>query len=203
MQLIGITNETVFDGEGALLNRLFAEGMQTLHLRKPLAAEAETETLLGSIDRRFHKQIVLHDHFRLLHTFSLKGVHLNRRNPFRPDLPANMSVSCSCHSLQCVEASIDTHDYIFLSPVFDSISKAGYSHAFTEEQLLDAKSKHLINHKVMALGGISPETIPLAAQYGFGGVAVLGSLWADYLQTGDETALLQRFGNLQAITKQQ
>ena len=92
---------------------------------------------------------------------------------------------------------------MFLSPIFDSISKVGYSHAFTREQLLDAKSRHLINEEIIALGGIAQETIPLAAQYGFGGVAVLGSLWGNYLQNRDERALLQRFRNLQEITEKE
>lgn len=202
MKLIIITNEIVFEGDGALLNNLFAEGMQTLHLRKPFATEAEVEHLLSQIDRKYHKQIVLHDHFSLLKTFDLKGVHLNRRNTIHPQI-TNISVSRSCHSFECLEASIENHDYIFLSPIFDSISKAGYNHAFTEEQLLKAKSKHLINEKIIALGGIDHKTIPLAVQYGFGGVAVLGSLWGNYLLDRDENALLQRFRNLQAITQKQ
>lgn len=92
---------------------------------------------------------------------------------------------------------------MFLSPIFDSISKSGYNHAFTKEQLLEAKSRHLINEKVVALGGIDHKTIPFAVQYGFGGIAVLGSLWENYLQDKDKKALLQRFRNLQAITQKQ
>ncbi|MDR2911105.1 MAG: thiamine phosphate synthase [Bacteroidales bacterium] len=202
MRLIVITNETIFEEDGALLNKLFAEGMHTLHIRKPFATEAEVESLLYRIDQRFHKQIVIHDYFNLLNTFSLKGVHLNRRNSFRPNI-ANISVSRSCHSFQCIETSMNNHNYMFISPIFDSISKAGYNHAFTKEQLLDVKSKHLINEKVMALGGINIKTIPLAFQYGFGGVAVLGSLWENYLQNRNETALLQRFNDLQTVTEKQ
>lgn len=202
MKLIIITNEIVFEGNGTLLNKLFAEGMETLHLRKPFATESEVEYLLNQIDAEYHRQIVLHDHFGLLNTFNLKGVHLNRRNSVRPQI-TDISVSRSCHSLECLEASIENHDYIFLSPIFDSISKAGYNHAFTEEQLLEAKLKHLINEKVIALGGIDHKTIPLAVQYGFGRVAVLGSLWGNYLQDKDEKALLKRFRNLQAMTENQ
>lgn len=202
MKLIIITNETIFEGNGALLNKLFAEGMETLHLRKPFATESEVEYLLNQIDAEYHRQIVLHDHFGLLKTFDLKGVHLNRRNTIRPHI-TDISVSHLCHSFECLEASMENHDYIFLSPIFDSISKTGYNHAFTKEQLLVAKSKHLINEKVIALGGIDHKTIPLAVQYGFGGVAVLGSLWENYLQDKDKKALLQRFRNLQEMTEKQ
>lgn len=202
MKLIVITNEVIFDNEGLILNKLFTEGMQTLHLRKPFASEDEERYLLSQIDRQYHKHIVIHDHFDLLKTFNLKGVHLNRRNSFRPQI-ADISVSCSCHSFECIEASMNNHNYMFLSPIFDSISKYGYSHAFIEEQLLNAKSGYLINEKVIALGGINQKTIPLAVKYGFGGVAVLGGLWGNYLQDGNERVLFKRFRELQEITKEQ
>lgn len=66
---------------------------------------------------------------------------------------------------------------------------------------MNAKAKGIINTKVMALGGINEDTIPLAADYGFGGVAVLGALWADYPSDRDQEGLSKRFNNLWDITK--
>lgn len=199
MTLIAITSEMIFEGEAAALNRLLGRGLTTLHLRKPLAAEADIRHLLEQIDRRFHGRIVLHDGFGLLASFHLKGVHLNGRNPVRPQQAVG-SLSRSCHSLEEVEQSRD-FSYVLLSPVFDSISKKGYPQAFTEKDLLSAKAKGVINEKVVALGGISAATIPLAAAYGFGGVAVLGALWGDYPQRKDENALMRRFDTIAKIAE--
>ncbi|MDR3340466.1 MAG: thiamine phosphate synthase [Candidatus Symbiothrix sp.] len=197
MKMIVITTENSFEGEALVLNQLFERGMKILHLRKPFASEEELYTLLSQVNERFHNRIVLHDQFSLLRSFHLKGVHLNRRNPIRPQQePA--SVSSSCHSLEELENSND-FNYVFLSPVFDSISKSGYTHAFTREELQSAKAKGLINNKVIALGGISPETIPLVADYGFGGIAVLGALWGDFPQDKDKEALLKRFDNFNSF----
>jgi thiamine-phosphate pyrophosphorylase len=196
LSLIVITAEAIFEGEAAALNRLFERGMTVLHLRKPFAAEAEIRHLLEQIDRRFHNRIVLHDRFALLDAFRLKGVHLNRRNPVPPERKG-LSVSCSCHSLEELKAA-GKFNYVFLSPVFESISKKGYAAAFSHETLLSAKASGLINGRVIALGGISPKTVSHVAAYGFGGVAVLGALWGDFPKTGDTEALLERFDALQS-----
>jgi thiamine-phosphate pyrophosphorylase len=196
LSLIVITSEKIFEGEAEALNRLFERGMEVLHLRKPFAAEAEMRKLLEQIDNRFHERIVLHDRFALLETFHLKGVHLNWRNT-TPPARKGLSVSCSCHSLEELKAA-GKYDYVFLSPIFDSISKAGYMHAFPHEELRVAKSSGLINERVVALGGISPATIPRAAAYGFGGIAVIGALWDDFPKTKDLGALFERFDTLQA-----
>ncbi|MDR1023087.1 MAG: thiamine phosphate synthase [Prevotellaceae bacterium] len=195
MRLIVITSEAGFEGEAAALNRLFERGMNTLHLRRPSATEEDLRRLLLTIRTEFRSRIVLHSCFALTQAFRLKGVHLNRRNPACPQ-PRPGSLSRSCHSIAELEQS-DGFDYVFLSPIFDSLSKKGYARAFTEEDLLQAKAKGLIGQKVVALGGISAATLPLAAAYGFGGVAVLGALWSDYPQRRDEKGLIERFDALQ------
>lgn len=70
----------------------------------------------------------------------------------------------------------DECDYLFLSPIFDSISKAGYRSAFSHEQLQRAADEGVIDRKVIALGGVTPERIPYLHSLGFGGVAMLGAL---------------------------
>ncbi|MDR1884528.1 MAG: thiamine phosphate synthase [Prevotella sp.] len=201
MKLIVVTSENIFEGEADLLNRLFERGMDVLHLRKPSASEDEIRKLLLQTDRKFHDRIVLHDRFALTGSFCLKGVHLNSRHPVRPQTPVS-SLSRSCHSLGEL-VDIAGFDYVFLSPIFDSISKAGYTQAFTEEELLEAKAGELINDKVIALGGVHIENIPVAKGYGFGGVAVSGALWSDLPKDKKERTLMKRFYELLAIIHKQ
>ena len=197
-----ITTDILFEGEASILNRLFDEGMPLLHLRKPSSTKQEISGLLSLIDDQYFDRIVLHDHYDLLRMFSLRGIHLNKRNQYDPDIRQS-SVSCSCHSFQSVASLMANHDYLFLSPIFDSISKTGYHHAFTAEQLTEAGKQGLINEKVIALGGVDEQTIPVAAGYGFGGVAVLGALWRNYLTDKDEISLIKRFNKLKKIANQQ
>lgn len=109
--------------------------------------------------------------------YHLHGIHLNRRNH---QIPANFtgSISRSCHSLDEVREALAFHyDYVFLSPIYDSISKQGYCHAFTSEQLTEAAKEGIINERVFALGGITEANIPQLEAWHFGGAAMLGNVW--------------------------
>lgn len=185
MEFVALTTDRIFPGEAGALNRLFAEGLPVLHLRKPSATEEESRTLLSQIEPIYMGRIVLHDHFGLVPEFGLKGVHLNGRNPVRPGFGTG-HVSRSCHSLAEVARYAQEYDYVFLSPVFDSISKSGYGAAFTHDRLLAAKDEGVINDRVYALGGIDAGNVRKAAAYGFGGVAVLGALWNGLTEAGYE-----------------
>jgi len=200
MELIVITLERFVKGEADVINSLFESGLITLHLRKPSGTEQEIASLLDAINADYHCRIMLHDHFQLTEMYNLKGVHINKRNPYLPKTEV-WSVSCSCHSLGEISLT-NQYDYVFLSPIFDSISKTGYGRAFTHKQLVDMHAAGIINEKVVALGGICPETIPVAAGYGFGGVAVLGGLWGDYEKDEDKTIVIERFINLKKLCDQ-
>lgn len=180
MKLIVISKENVFDGEPIWINALMGKYDFTFHLRKPGLTESETEEIILQINSNFHNRIVLHDHFTLAAKYSLKGVHLNSRNP-----QANMegqywsqcSISRSCHTLKEVEEYKGLYNYVTLSPVFNSISKTGYNAGFSYDTLKEASEKGILENKVVALGGISTSNIQSVVKLGFGGAAVLGTIW--------------------------
>ena len=87
------------------------------------------------------------------------------------------SISCSCHTIEEVITQKDSKDYVFLSPIFDSISKVGYHAAFSPTLLKQAAIENVIDEKVIALGGITAKNIPLVKEWHFGGVALLGDIW--------------------------
>lgn len=166
-----------FEGEADAITMMFQSGLLRLHLRKPGSTIDECRSLLRDIPEAYHNRIVIHDHFSLLDEFSLCGVHLNSRNPKAPE-GWRGHVSVSCHSIEeLAERKKESFDYLSLSPIFNSISKAGYNAAFTSEQLKDAQSKGIIDERVIALGGICGDNIADALSYGFGGVMVLGDAW--------------------------
>lgn len=73
MKTIVITRPAFFDGETDLVNSLFLEGMERLHLRKPGASEEELAAWLQDIDSQYYGRIVLHDCFPLAKKFALGG----------------------------------------------------------------------------------------------------------------------------------
>ena len=176
MKLIVVTAPTFFVEEDKIITTLFEEGLDILHLRKPETPAMYSERLLTLIPDKYHKRIVTHEHFYLQEEFSLMGIHLNARNPNEPH-DYSGHISCSCHSMEEIQSKKHFYDYLFLSPVYDCITKNGVTSGFTAEELRQAGKSKIVDNKVMALGGITPDNILEIKDYGFGGAVVMGDLW--------------------------
>ena len=176
MKWIIITSPEFLSGEATFISKLFLQGLDLLHLRKPEASLEAYKQLLLQIPEQWHSRIVLHEHFELAEKYKLHGIHLNRRCSVVPNA-YHGSISCSCHTIEEVITQKDSKNYVFLSPIFDSISKVGYHAAFSPTSLKQAAVENVIDEKVIALGGITANNIPLVKEWHFGGVALLGDIW--------------------------
>ena len=176
MKLIVVTAPTFFVEEDKIITALFEEGLDILHLRKPETPAMYSERLLTLIPEKYHKRIITHEHFYLQEEFSLMGIHLNTRNPKEPH-DYSGHISCTCHSLDEVQNKNHFYDYLFLSPIYNCITKSGVTSGFTAEELRQAGKSKVIDSRVMALGGITPDNILEIKDYGFGGAVVMGDLW--------------------------
>ncbi|MGM9697348.1 MAG: thiamine phosphate synthase [Prevotella sp.] len=178
-KLIVITQPSFVADEGMLINTLFENGVDRVHIRKPGASDVEHRRLIEEIDGRWHHRLSLHD----CHDVAIEygcGVHLNGRNPYPPQTDGRVVISASCHSLAEVVERKSVCDYVFLSPIFDSISKQGYSSAFTEDDIKKAVQGGIVDERVMALGGVSLDSLNSVKAMGFGGAALLGDVWRDF-----------------------
>ena len=165
MKLITITLPVFFEEEAEAITSLFDAGLEILHLRKPGASYEDMEKLLNKLPSEYLERIVTHEHFQL-----------NGRNPVAP-AGFTGHISRSCHSLEEVSKYKTTCDYVFLSPIYDSISKKGYSSAYTPDTLQKARQAGIIDAKVMALGGVTAAHFPEISSSGFGGAVLLGDIW--------------------------
>ena len=154
MKLIVITQPFFFDQEATAIQNLLDWGIDLIHIRKPESAIRDCATLLTSIPATYH----------------------NRRNSKTP-ATFRGSFSRSCHSLEELKTHKPYFNYLFLSPIFNSISKQGYESAFNHDTLTAAAQQSIIDSCVVALGGVAVENIPLLKAYGFGGAALLGDVW--------------------------
>ena len=176
MKLIVVTAPTFFVEEDKIITALFEEGLDILHLRKPETPAMYSERLLTLIPQKYHKRIITHEHFYLQEEFSLMGIHLNTRNPKEPH-DYSGHISCTCHSLDEVRNKKHFYDYLFLSPIYNCITKSGVTSGFTAEELRQAGKSKVIDSRVMALGGITSDNILEIKDYGFGGAVIMGDLW--------------------------
>lgn len=175
MKLIVLTAPEPAPREAETIRRLLDGGIDRVHLRRPGIPEAEMRRLLDALDSDLLPRITLQEWLGLATEYGVGGVHLNTRNPAPPQGFHGL-VSRSCHSF----AELEEHpacDYLFLSPIFDSISKVGYTARFTAGALQEAAARGILNGRVLALGGVRPEYLPRIREYGFGGAVLMGSVW--------------------------
>ena len=176
MKIIAITTPRVTDDDPLIIRRLFDRGIDTIHLRKPESSIDECRKLLTELTAEQCSKIVIHDYPELYFEFSLQGIHTNRNVTTLPDGYCG-SRSRSCHTLEEVAQHKHDYDYLFLSPIFDSISKMGYKSRFCHNELLEASYAGIIDTKVIALGGITPDKISYLKALNFGGVAMMGAIY--------------------------
>lgn len=166
---IAITSPDLIDDEPKRLTDLINQGYDYIHLRKPCWDVEQMEVLIESLHPSIYSKLILHDYHKLAVKYNLGGVHLNARNPINKTA---LPYSVSCHSLKEIE-KFGNARYIFLSPVYDSISKEGYRSSFN----MDSITESIRNKRVVALGGVTPEKFDELAAVGFSGAAMLGYLW--------------------------
>lgn len=169
-KIIAITLPEDVENESEKIVKLLDSGVDYVHIRKPGKELRQVEKLLKEIPEEYHSRLKLHDHFSLLDRFGLGGVHLNSRNRIAPENAR--SVSCSCHAVEEIVYNNDK-DYVFLSPIFDSISKKDYKSKFNIDEL----TPYLSLGRVVALGGVTTGKLSLLKEKGFYGAAMMGSIW--------------------------
>jgi thiamine-phosphate pyrophosphorylase len=152
MKLIVISPATPVPNEHEIISSLFKEGLEIFHIHKPDLSKTEIKDYIHKIPAAYQDRVVSH-----------------------ADFP-------KFHSLQELADHKGKYEYAFLSPVFDSISKAEYKSKFSDKMNRFLKMKpELIGavsgKNIIALGGIDEDKIALVRKIGFTGVAVLGAIW--------------------------
>ncbi len=170
--LIAITPESPVADEGAKIAALLRGGFARVHLRHPGALRREVRDIIEAVTPELHGRVVLHGHFDLVHDFNLGGLHLNHRCPTPPQ-GYKGNLSRSCHTLEEI-AEAQGFSYVTLSPILDSVSKAGYRGRFSLTQLLELPK--LTSTPVVALGGMTLEKIAMLKSLPFSGYAMLGGV---------------------------
>lgn len=176
MKIIAVTTPKITDEDTSIIRALFDRGIDIVHLRKPESGIDECRKLLSALNAEQRSKIVVHDYPELYSEFSLRGIHINRNVRTLPDGYCGFK-SRSCHTFEEIVSYKSDYDYLFLSPIFDSISKNGYRSGFSDEALQEASVMGIIDEKVIALGGVTLDKIAYLKKMKFGGVAMVGGIY--------------------------
>ena len=169
--IILFTPEQDHPQEMEIIHALFEACLERLHLRKPWATKNDYKAYLNAIPTEHLHRVYIHQYHDLKEEFPT--IHLHLRNQ---DLPNEhfKAETTGAHSVEEALEKLKSFEEVYLSPVFPSISKAGYeSQALLSIAHLSAKKRS----RIIALGGISNSNIEKAKLLGFNHFAILGILW--------------------------
>ncbi|MGB0165274.1 MAG: thiamine phosphate synthase [Luteibaculum sp.] len=147
-----------------------------IHIRKPDWPLEKIVKYLKGLPKDVLPRISVHGNcLEAKEDFDAVGRHFKSYELVKTEAD-NRVYSKSFHSFSGLD--LEALDYAFIGPVYQSISKAKYPQAWTQQEL----EKHLEQigpqkSKLIALGGIGSENAKKLLKMGFGGFAVLGSIW--------------------------
>jgi len=203
MELVLISPQTSVSDETDKVIQLFKSGLEVFHLRKPHYSKEKMINYIEKIPSQYHNRIMIHSFPGLALKYDLRGIHLTsatRKFKFKmwkikifvKGKKPNLMVSTSYHKLSDLDVYNPLYNYVFLSPIFDSISKKDYQSGFNEFSL--KKSIEKTKYKVFALGGVDLSNISKTKEYGFKGCALLGGIWTgeDPIATFNESFIICR-----------
>ena len=176
-----ISSPTTVTDEAGIINVLFEEGLEILHVRKPDTEVDELRALIEKIHSKYHHQIALHQHHEIANDYGIKRWHIPeiKRNEMSEESLAALSednniLSTSIHQIEAYDILPASFEYTFFGPVFNSISKRGYTSVLPDSFIFPVQRG---NQKVIAIGGVDATNIQQVKQMQFNGAAVLGTIW--------------------------
>lgn len=186
MKLIVFSSSDRSISEAKEVIEMFELGLEHFHIRKSSFQQNDLIAYLDVIPKEYHKRIVLHSNHHLKKAYKLGGLHLSRTHrkkkysskwkfwKFRT-FNSGLYVTRTYSKLSTMCDDKRVYRYVFLSPVYDSISKIGHSGNFGNRSIV--KYVRLAKSPVIALGGVEIERFQECKELGFEGVALLGSIW--------------------------
>ncbi len=202
MLRILVTYPQALPHETRLITNLMEEDWDFLHVRKPDYDKDELINFLEMIPQ-YHHKVVLHSHYELMRDFDVAGINITGKALANLTYEDELTSSCDirelcvkdgqvyCYGMKPDLVSYSAHGfseiqqlnfetgYVFLSPIFDSISKPNYTSKFEDHDIL-SDFLHRTNRRVIALGGVDNDKLTTCSDLGFDGYAMLGSIWTTY-----------------------
>jgi thiamine-phosphate pyrophosphorylase len=201
MKIVLISNPTNIPKEHELINALFENGMDYFHVRKPELTEEEMVAYIKNIKPFYLRRISIHAHFKLIEKYNIGGVHLPEKlrtnfsvkEILKAASKKGIRITTSIH--ECSNLSgLKGFDYVFVSPIFDSISKLNYKGIGSNNlKSLITQLRATTTSPVVGLGGIDQHNISQLTEFDLNGIALMGAVWKSFEIDQDIQRSVQRF----------
>ena len=190
MKLVVVSNVADVENEIAIVEAMLMEGLEVFHLRKPHYTTKDYETYIERINPKLRKKIVIHSRHNLAGKYGLRGMHISKthkRAPLRTFfrifklrfIDKTLTLSTNYSALGTLLRDKKKYAYVFLSPIFNSVSKAGKKGRFRLSRIPEALKKARRYHKIIyASGGVTIDKLEKVKELGFDGVCATGNIWS-------------------------
>jgi thiamine-phosphate pyrophosphorylase len=167
--------------EDSVIRHCITEGVperlpdaEVIHLRAKDLPACELLARARELSKRWRGTLLINDRMDVCLAAGAAGVHLPAQRIAPRVLKARfgeqLQIGVSCHALdEVLRAEQEGADYVYLSPIFVSLSKPGYGPALGLGALEEAAAR--VKIPVLALGGVTQENIAGCLKAGAAGVA--------------------------------
>lgn len=170
----------------AWVTRLVPVGVKTIQLRLKDASQKEIEQAIRQsleICRKHNCQLIVNDYWREAIELGADFIHLGQEDLEAADLSAikaaGLKLGLSTHSEEELAIALAASpDYVALGPIYETKLKKMKWAPQGLERL--AKWKSRISVPLVAIGGLTLETAPLALQAGADSIAVVTDIIANH-----------------------
>jgi len=160
--------------------KLFDAGLGRLHVQSVRDWNVrQYEAFLQQVPEAFWNRIVLEEQRDLVLSRKLAGFQMIPGDRIPPRWPKTAALSLKCHSYDEMRSTPKGCHYLFLSPIFPSVSKRDYvpQRTHREFQVIVERWRAEGGCPVYGLGGITPQNAAHVRALGFDGMAFIGSVW--------------------------
>lgn len=186
MEIVVVSSPGKVENEFNEVIAMFDAGLGHFHIRKPRFTRKQMKVYIEQFPQKYRKRLILHSYHSLAFRYKLGGIHLSRQHRkrgalyrwqlmWRRALNPSLVVTRTYHKLSDFQTDKHKYSYVFLGPVFDSISHSVLGAGFSKRSLLLMLPK--APFAVYAMGGIKEENLEQVIEYNFQGIAVLGAIW--------------------------
>ncbi|GAC1493024.1 MAG: thiamine phosphate synthase [Flavisolibacter sp.] len=171
-------------------------GLALCQYRRPDAPRNGLRELNAVSHPDYRHHSALHQHHEIAKEYKMERLHFTeaKRNEICEEaLKAlktdNNRLSTSIHNINTYNTLSSAFDYTFFGPVFNSISKQGYTSSVKHDFVFPVKKSY---PKVIAIGGIEATNIQKLFNMQFDGVAVLGMIWQNLEESIQQFKAVQK-----------
>lgn len=188
MKILAFTLTYSTKNEVDIINELFFNGLDYLHIHKPKIKKSDLIKFINNIDSKYHSKIILHQHQSLAKKYNCKIVHfgLNKLNGFFYKWyikfllinNQDLKITTTIYPSKLTKIGNLNLEYILLGPIYKKYSEDNIKLLFDRFKLKKWISSSKFD--TVAFGSIDLSNVESIKKFDFSGVLLNSAIWKSH-----------------------